>query len=142
MQCLLHRAKATQINKSYRGASNVTILYSLQTRRGHREDAFTPPPDLKRNLISSNIIAKILFNCTLLAKDAKIWLMVTISQIRLLRFIRRAGLVCGTWYKIVNDRMGVRRAGRQNGNFSPAWILGLRTIYLWKKNWSGHLISD
>jgi len=29
----------------------------------------------------------------------------------LLRFIRRAGLVCGTSYKIVNDRMGVRRGG-------------------------------
>jgi len=26
-----------------------------------------------------------------------------------LRFIRWAGLVCGTWYKIVNDRTGVRR---------------------------------
>jgi len=26
-----------------------------------------------------------------------------------LRFIRWAGFVCGTWYEIVNDRMGVRR---------------------------------
>jgi len=26
-----------------------------------------------------------------------------------LHFIRWAGLVCGTWYKIVSDRTGVRR---------------------------------
>jgi len=29
-----------------------------------------------------------------------------------LRFIRWAGFVYGTWYKIVNDRMGVRRVGK------------------------------
>jgi len=31
MRCLLHRANATQLNKSYRRASNVTKLFSLQT---------------------------------------------------------------------------------------------------------------
>jgi len=29
-----------------------------------------------------------------------------------LRFIRWAGVVCGTWYKRVNDRLGVRRVGK------------------------------
>jgi len=27
------------------------------------------------------------------------------------RLIRWAGLVCGTWYEIVNDRTGVRKGG-------------------------------
>ena len=31
MRCLLHRANATQFNKSYRRASNVTKLFSMQT---------------------------------------------------------------------------------------------------------------
>jgi len=29
-----------------------------------------------------------------------------------LRFIRWAGLVCETWYKIDNDRAGVRKGGQ------------------------------
>ena len=51
----------------------------------------------------------------------------------LLRFIRWAGLVYGTWYKIVNDRMGVRRARGQNRNLPPALKLGLWNKYFWKK---------
>ena len=51
-----------------------------------------------------------------------------------LRFIRWAGLVCGTWYKIVNDCMGVRRVGKCP---FPPWKLGLRTKYF-QKTWSRH----
>jgi len=31
MRCLLHRANATQFNKSHRRASNITKLFSMQT---------------------------------------------------------------------------------------------------------------
>jgi len=48
--------------------------------------------------------------------------MLTISQ-TFLRFIRWAGFVCGTWYKTVNDRMGVHRGAKRA--FAPPWKLGL-----------------
>jgi len=38
-----------------------------------------------------------------------------------LRFIKWAGLVCEIWYKMVNDRMGVRREG-QNGHLPPIGV--------------------
>jgi len=37
-----------------------------------------------------------------------------------LRFIRWADLVCGTWYKIVSDRMGVRKWAKRT--FAPLAI--------------------
>jgi len=51
-----------------------------------------------------------------------------------LRFIRWAGLVCGTWYKIVSDCMGVRRVGKCP---FPPWKLGSRTKFI-PKNLSRH----
>jgi len=47
-----------------------------------------------------------------------------------LLFIRWAGLVCGTWYKIVNDRMGVRKSGKTG--ISPLEIEIKNQIFLEK----------
>jgi len=51
-----------------------------------------------------------------------------------LRFIRWAGLVCGTWYKMVNERTGVRRVVKC---LFPPGICEEPTIS--QKNWRRHL---
>jgi len=56
-----------------------------------------------------------------------------------LRFIRWAGHVCGTWYKIVNDCMGVRRAAKRA--FAPPGNWDLEPN-ISGKTWSRHLDSD
>jgi len=53
--------------------------------------------------------------------------MLTISQ---KSFIRRGRLVCETWYKIVNDRMGVLRGGKTG--ISPLEIGIKNQIFLEK----------
>ena len=55
-------------------------------------------------------------------------------------FIRRAGLVYGTWYKIVNDRMGVRRARGAKWEFAPRLETGIMKHLFLEKPKVGILI--
>jgi len=61
------------------------LMEDAEVRRGHRGGCIPPTrpkEELTWHLISLKIIAKILLHCTLLGKDAKIKLMLTISQKR------------------------------------------------------------
>ena len=60
----------------------------------------------------------------------------------LLRFIRWAGLVYGTWYEIVNDRMGVRRAGEAKRSFVLRLEIGIKNKIFLGKTEVGILNSD
>ena len=51
-----------------------------------------------------------------------------------------AGLVAGTWYKIVNDRMGVRRAGEAKRAFAPRLEIGIKNQIFLEKPEVGILI--
>ena len=58
----------------------------------------------------------------------------------LLRFIRWVGLVYGTWYKIINDRMGVHRAWEAKRAFAPRLEIGIKNQIFLEKLEVGILI--
>jgi len=79
------------------------------------------------------IIAKIFLHCTLLAEDAKIELMLTISQKRLIVSLDELAVFMEPDIKYSMIPWASAGQGRQNGHLLPAWKLGLRTKYFRKK---------
>ena len=66
--------------------------------------------------------------------------MLTISQKRFFVSWDELSLVCATWYKIINDRVGVRRAGEAKRAFALRLEIGIRSQIFLQKPEVGILI--
>jgi len=94
-----------------------TLIYSLSPRQAKEV--------LTWHLISLKIIVKYFCTAHYSLKMLKFNFGNNQSK-TLLRFIRWAGRVCGTWYKIVNDRMGVHRVWEAKRAFALRLEIGIK----------------
>jgi len=119
---------------------------SLSFRSGYGGECrgYIPPTRpkevLTRHFVSLKIIAKNIF-VLYITRDAKNQLML-ISRKRFFVSLDELALIMEPDIKIINDRMGVRRAGEAKRAFAPRLEIGIQNQIFLEKNWSQHLNSD